>query len=89
MSKKLGYNRFAINSPWIHGKKLLKKDDVKSTRQNGYLRSQRKRSVNKIVANFNKQQKESAKLDMKEEKDVTMPSWTKTVMKLHPHFYEE
>ena len=89
VSKKLGYNRFAINSPWIHGKKLLKKDDIKSTRQNKYLRNQRKRSINKIVATFNKRQTDSSNFEMKEERNVAMPPWTNTMMKLYPHLYEE
>ena len=31
VSKKLGYNRFMISSPWKHGARLLMKDNIKQT----------------------------------------------------------
>ena len=88
VSKKLGYNRFMISSPWKHGARLLTKDNIKQTRMAKFARTRRKLRVNRAIMESVAANRTNNTLIFKEEMTVETPPWRKFVMNKFNRFYK-
>ena len=86
-NKKLGFNRFMIESVWKVGRGRLAKDNVRKARIDAHLRKERKMRINRDVGNPMSKRKAAVNSISKNEKNVEQPPWTKLAMKGFPQFY--
>ena len=88
VSKKLGYNRFMIKSPWEAGKLRLESDNVYKTRVDAIERTARNKKTYRAVISEMKRRKEAGQSSISKEKSVQQPSWTRKAMEIYPEFYK-
>ena len=62
-------------------------DDVPKNSRGAFIRIERKRRVNMIVATSLSENCNQSSLEEKCEIDVDMPIWTKGIMPMFPHYY--
>ena len=86
ISKKLGYNRFMIEDPWVIGKDRIEKAEYKRVRNDARERALRKRAINKVVVE-KVRMREARGSAFKQEIDVEVPPWTLKMHELLPDLY--
>lgn len=87
IAKKLGYNRFAIESVWVEGRKRLTNDDIKRKRTAARKRAQRKAAINEAVGLALASKKERGRVVFKEEVRCDVSPWTEHVKTMFPNMY--
>ena len=80
MSQKLDYNRFMISSPWLHGMRLLEKDNIKVTRAAKFALARRKMMLNRAIIDHVRNSRSDNNLVLKEETEVVTPPWHRAAM---------
>ena len=87
MSVKLGYNKYMVTNVWNSGIEKLSNDNIPKKRQDAFIRVERKRRVNMIVASSLNDDANKSCLSGKMLIDVAMPVRTQSIVSLFPHFY--
>ena len=88
VSVKLGYNQYMVTNVWNIGIEKLSLDNIPKKRQDAFIRVERKRRVNMIVASSLNNDANKSCLREKMDIDVAMPVWTQSIVSLFPHFYQ-
>ena len=86
ISKKLGYNRFMIESVWVAGRQRLLTDNVMESRTNGRKRNDRKMKINVAIRDAAAHAPSGANT-FKEEVRGDTAIWTKKMRSKYPDLY--
>ena len=87
MSAKHGYNTYMVTNVWNIGIEKLSNDNIPKKRQDAFIRVERNRRVNMIVASSLNDDANKSCLSGKMDIDVAIPVWTQSIVSLFPHFY--
>ena len=85
ISMKLGYNRWMRDNIWVAGEERLAKDNVKQGRFEARQRLNKKITLKKAIEKIQFAGKKYDAFD--KEKTVSLPGWTKRMMRKCPDYY--